>query len=435
MSAMTEIDDYLSRRSMLTALSGLGTAGIAGCISSSSSDGESSGMADSFSLWELSDTWEPHIQSYQDATGTSINHTNKGSANLLNDLQTRILSGTGAPTTAMVEYSSLQQVSNTGGLRDISDWVDEEEIREDFPEGIWSVASSEDAIYEVPYDVGPATLFYRKDVWDEHGVDPEFETYDELIAEGEKLPDDVSIMSLPSNDLSVRWRSMYRQAGGVEFDEEGRIAFDNDTALRVIRTLQRLGQSGVVDDTASWTNPWFAGFTSGSISSHVSGAWFSGTLQSSVADAAGNWRVTKIPALESGGTRASNIGGSGLCFTEQASDAKARRAFDFVVETVTSTEQMANLFADEGNIPAYEPAWEDPAFEEGYDYFGGQAVGSVWTDIIQDVPEFRYTLDSPNVMNLLNPLLQDVVAGDLEPEAALDQWVSQSANQTGRDVA
>jgi len=456
MFAMVDSGNSRSRRNVLTAIGALGAAGLAGCGGSndtntegegssggSGSDGGSSStdtgtatpvpMADSFTLWELSDTWDPHVAAYQDATGTTIDHVNKGS--VIEDLRTRILAGTGAPGTSMAQYKNLRQLIATGGLRDISDWVDEAGIRDQFPEGIWETVSQDGAIYEIPYDIGPATLFYRKDVWDEHGVDDSFETYDELIEEGKKLPDDMSIMGLANNTLMVVWRAMYRQAGGQEFDEEGRIAFDNDLALTAFRQINRLGRSGVVDSTNSWSNPWFEGFKDGSIAGRISGAWFAGTLQSSVSSTSGKWRGMKLPALESGGNRASQIGGSGLCFPKQVDEAQARRAFDFVVETTTSNEQMANLFTEEGNICAYKGAWDDDAFSAGYDFFGGQPIGELWTEMGDNIPGFTYTLDSPKVNTLLNPILQDMVAGDLEPKAALDKWVTQSKNQTGRDVA
>ena len=226
-----------------------------------------------------------------------------------------------------------------------------------------------------------------------------------------------------------------RVDGGVEFDEEGRLAFDNDKAVQAMAQLQELADAGITDDTASWSQQWFAGFNEGTLTAYLSGAWFSGTLMSSMDEAAGDWRGMKIPALESGGTRASNIGGSGVCFPAQNDEATARRAFDFVVNTTTNVEEMANLFAEEGNISAYMPAWDDEAFENPREFFGGQALGSLWTDIADDIPPYRYTLDSPKIMNLLNPLLQDVVYGDLDPESALEEWVTQSANETGREVA
>ncbi|ACV49325.1 ABC transporter substrate-binding protein [Halomicrobium mukohataei] len=457
---MTDQNASSDRRQLLKALGTLSVASMAGCISQSGSDGDGSGesgdgstgssgdgsteeggeatpvpMADSFSFWELSKTWGPHIERYESETDATVEHTNMGPDELLDNLQTRLLSGTGAPDAAMVEYTSLKQVAKTGGLRDVSDWIDEADIRDDFTSGIWEVVSDGDAVYEVPYDIGPATLFYRKDIWDEHGLSDDIETYDEFIEEGKKLPDDVSLLSLPGSGLSVFWRMMYRQLGGVEFDEEGRLAFDNDKAVQAMAQLQELADAGITDDTASWSQQWFAGFNEGTVTAYLSGAWFSGTLMSSMDEAAGDWRGMKIPALESGGTRASNIGGSGVCFPDQNDEATARRAFDFVVNTTTNVEEMANLFAEEGNISAYMPAWDDEAFENPREFFGGQALGTLWTDIADDIPPYRYTLDSPKIMNLLNPLLQDVVYGDLDPESALEEWVTQSANETGREVA
>lgn len=456
---MKDPQDYRSRRNMLKVLSTLGVAGLAGCSGDGdeneagggstggttsggeTNSGDSSGteasveMADTITFWEVSDSWSGHIERYSEETGATIERTNMGYDEIIDRLQTRLLSGTGAPDVAMTEYSSLKQVADTGGLRDLSGWIEEAGIKGDFPEGVWQGVSTGDKIYEVPYDINPTNLFYRKDVWDEHGLDDSIETWDQLIEEGKKLPDDVALLSVPAAACDLYWRMLYRMQGGQAVDADGNIAFGNEKSLKVFETLQRLSEEGLADQTANWSQQWFAGFSDGTITGYCSGAWFNSTLRESVSDTAGNWRVMKIPAFEEGGNRVSNRGGSGLCIPKQVSEAKARRAFDFAVETCASEEEMASLFENVGNFPAYKPAYEDDAFDQEDEFFGGQNLGQMWTDWVSDIPSFRYTVDDPTIMDVINAELRKVVYDGADPQEALDRAVEEAANQTGRDVA
>lgn len=431
---MKEPQKCYSRRNMLAMLSSLGVTSVAGCLGGNSGTNSSGEMANSFKFWEMSGSWKGHIKRYEKETGVSIQHTNMGYDEIINRLQTRILSGTGAPALAMVEYVSLKQISDTGGLQDLTPWIEEAGIKENFVSWIWKGVSEDDKIYEVPYDINPTSLFYRKDIWDKHGVSDNIETWDQLIEEGKKLPDNIDLLSLPAAACDLYWVMLYRQLGGQAFDSEGKIAFDNDTCLKVFRLLQRLGREGLVNDVANWSQQWFAGFSNGTITGYCSGAWFNSTLQESVSDTAGKWRIMKLPAFNKGGNRASNRGGSGLCIPKQAGDGKARRAFDFTTKTCASTEEMTLLFKNIGNFTAYKPAWEKPAFDRSFEFFGGQKLGQRWIEQAPNIPPFRTTVDTPTVMDIINSELRKVIYGNASPKAALDRAVKQAADQTGREV-
>ncbi|WP_231187696.1 extracellular solute-binding protein [Haladaptatus sp. DYF46] len=392
-------------------------------------------MADSFKFWEMSGSWDHHMKQYEEETDVTINHTNMGYDEIIDRLQTRLLSGSDAPGLAMIEYSSLKQVADTGGLRDLTPWIEEAGIKKEFPSSIWESVSTGEETYEIPYDINPTSLFYRNDVWKKHGVSTDIETWDQLIEEGKKLPDDTALLSVPSAALNLYWRMLYWQLGGQTFDSEGNLAFDNDTSLRVFRLLHRLGDEGLTSKVTNWSQQWFNGFSEGSITGYCSGAWFNSTLQESVSDTSGKWRAMKLPAFEKGGPRASNRGGSGLCIPKQVSDDVARRTFDFALKTNANAEEMAWLFENVGNFSAYKPAYENDVFDKGFEFFGGQKLGQLWTEQIEDIPPHRFTVDTPTVMDIINTQLRKVVYGNLGPEKGLKNAVEEAKKQTNRGVA
>lgn len=434
-----------NRREMLTLISGLSVAGAAGCITTSPpvassgsgnrTDSYSGPMSNSFTFWEMSGSWEHHMNQYKKKTDVSINHANMGYDQIIDRMQTRLLSGTNAPGTALIEYTSLKQVSATGGLRDLSPWIKEANLTQKFPSWIWNSVSSGNETYEIPYDVNPTSLFYRSDIWEKYGVSDDIETWDQLIEEGNKLPDNIDLISLPASALNLYWQMLYWQLGGKAFDSNGKIAFNNDTCLRVFRLLNRLSEEGLVNNVTEFSQPWFSGFSNGTITGYCSGAWFNSTLQESVSDTSGNWRAMKLPAFEKGGDRASNRGGSGLCIPTQVSDEVARRTFDFALKTVANAEEMAWLFRNIGNFSAYQPAYDQDAFSREFEFFGGQKLGQLWIDQLENIPPYRFTVDTPTIMNIINSELRKVVYGNTKPQTGLNQAIEQAKKQTGRGVA
>jgi ABC-type glycerol-3-phosphate transport system substrate-binding protein len=434
---------YRSRREILAVLSSLGIGSVAGCISTESPTKSSGGktkissgsMANSFAFWEPSGSWKGHINRYEKETGVSIKHTSMGYEEIITRLQSRILAGSGAPDLALVEYASLMQITGTGGLRDLTPWIKEAGIKKGFPSWMWEDISRKGNIYEIPYDVNPTTLFYRNDVWEKYGINADIETWDQLIEEAKKLPDNIDLLSVPASACDLYWRMFYRQLGGQAFDSKGNIAFNNDKCLRVFQLLERLGDEGLVNSTSNWTPQWFDAFSDGTVTGHCSGAWFNSTLQESVSDTAGKWRGMKLPAFEKGGNRTSNRGGSGLCIPKQVSGPKARRAFNFAVETCASAKEMALLFKNVGNFAAYQPAYERKAFEKKFEFFGGQQLGLMWIEQVPKIPQYRYTIDSPTIMSIINSELRKVIYGDVKPKDALNRSVKRAADQTGREIA
>ncbi|WP_313693506.1 ABC transporter substrate-binding protein [Halorarum halobium] len=460
---MVDSSEDGTRRTVLKAIGGVGVAGLAGCAGVNSSpptqspteqpetdgsggdstptdSGESTPRpkADSMEFWEMSGSYGGIMDRYSQETGTSISHTNMGYSELINKIQTRIISGQGAPTTALVEQKKTLKVASTGGLRDLRPRMEEAGIVDEFSSGHLNAVSGDDgAIYSVPDDAAPTMLYYRRDVWDEHGLAPheEIETWDQLIEEGKKLPDDVALLSLPASNSNLYWRFLNRMQGGQEFDADGNVVLNGETGLQSARIMNRLANEGLVDRVANWSQQWFSGFNEGTITGYATGSWFQGTLRSNIGDTAGNWRGFKLPAVEQGGNRASNRGGSGLVIPSQLSAEEANRAWDFIEFTCASPEQNGIQYANEGTFTAHEPSWENDGFNQGIDFFGGQNLGEIWIEQMPNIPGYRFNIDSPIVSTIINEEMRNMIDEGDSPKTVLDRAAERVANRTGRDVA
>jgi len=59
-----------------------------------------------------------------------------------------------------------------------------------FPAFKWTELMAGDGIYSLPWDSGPTVVFYRRDIYEQAGVDPaSIKTWDDFIAAGKKILD------------------------------------------------------------------------------------------------------------------------------------------------------------------------------------------------------------------------------------------------------
>jgi len=439
---MTNSNRRIDRRRVLQ-LSAAGLAGLAGCGTGDQSgpgdDGSSEGMASNATVWG----WDVAAKAldvvdgpYEEEHGGDITIEQFGRANMKDKFKSRVLSGSGAPAAAMMESVDAAAWVDTGGLRDVSGWIEDAGLRSDFVSGKWGPLTKDGSTYALPWDVGPVAAFYRNDVAEEHGLDMDgIETWDQFIAEGEKLPDDVAMLNLPPNDYDGVWRMMFRQLGGLPFTDSGAVNINSETSLRVARQMKAAHDAGITSSVASWSSEWFSRAGEGSIVSILSGAWLEGTLKAEVGDTSGSWRVMRPPAYESGGNRATNWGGSNLVIADQVSDAKAQRAWDYMQFALGTKEQQVTMYEEYGLFPAYKPAYESDAFDQGSEFLGGQAAGRMFAEIAPNIPTYNYTTDTPEITKAINSELGRMINGELSPQEAVDRAAQQVANRTNRDLA
>jgi multiple sugar transport system substrate-binding protein/lactose/L-arabinose transport system substrate-binding protein len=448
----------VDRRTILHGAGAATLAGLAGCVGTGDrtpTEGSSGGggdggtetstttsgsnMANSIEVWG----WDVAAKSldlidepYEEAHGGDVSITQIGRGDMKDKFKSTLLSGSGAPAAAMMESVDAAAWVSTGGLRDVSAWLDEAGIESKFVEGKWEPLKKDGGTYALPWDIGPVGTFYRRDVMENHDIDPtSVETWDQYIEEGKKLPDGQYLLNLPSNDYDGLWRMMYRQLGGQPFTENGAVNIHSDKSLQVARVLKKIRDSGVANDLASWSSSWFTAFGDGTTASLTAGAWMEGTLKAELSDTAGNWGVMRPPAIESGGPRATNWGGSNLTIAKQVTDEKARRAWDYMAYTLGRKESQIKMYEEYGIFPALKAAYESNAFDEPNSFLGGQEAGRMFADIAPDIPPYRYTVDTPAVTKAINTHFREMMTGKKTPKEAVDAAAQQVADRTDRDLA
>ncbi len=116
-----------------------------------------------------------------------------------NKLLAALAAGAGAPDVGMIEINHIDKFVIKGGLVNLLDAPYDAGVYEkDMVEYKWTQATSPDGrLVAIPWDIGPATFFYRRDLFEEAGVpsDPEevqamTRSWEEFIDLAERFTDE-----------------------------------------------------------------------------------------------------------------------------------------------------------------------------------------------------------------------------------------------------
>jgi multiple sugar transport system substrate-binding protein len=244
-----------------------------------------------------------------------------------------------------------------------------------------------------PWDIGPASMFYRRDVFEKAGLpsDPEsvaklLSTWEGFIETGKKVNDPANNVFWMDDAIEIPY--IY-YAHKNYFDENYNVAINNPRTLELLTLAQQARNLGLDAKVTSWTEEWYSMLANGQIATQISGCWFGGFLKSWIdPNGAGKWGVIPIPE-----DPLQNWGGSFLAITEQSQNKQA--AWAFIEYAMANADAQNKMFVGVDYFPAFMPAWENPLYQEADFFFGGQMTRALWTQIATSPGEiFTTPMDS-----------------------------------------
>ncbi len=256
--------------------------------------------------------------------------------------------------------------------------------------------------YGAPVDNGTVIMAYRTDLLEAAGYtidDMKGISWDEFDAIGQEVYAATGkyllCMDGDGNDLPY----MMLQAEGVsQFADGAPQIATNETITEVINVIVKLAQDNVLYLANDWSDYTDNTIQGDMVAGVMNGNWIIPTIEQ-VSDNSGLWEITSMPTLEGNGKEgyASN-GGSSLYITSNC--ANVELAQDFLAYTFGggegAIETYDNALKNGGVITTCISAGESDVYNEGVEYFNGQAI---YADIVAmgaNVPiveqsDFHYT--------------------------------------------
>jgi multiple sugar transport system substrate-binding protein len=413
--------------------------GLAGC----GGGGGSSGGRTELILW----SWLPDMQLQVDMfekahKNIKVKLVNAGQGeDEYQKLRTALKAGSGAPDVVHVTFEFVPTFKQIDGLADISEYG-ANDLKEDYAEWTWGQVSEGDAVYAMPWDSGPMALLYRKDVFDEYGLEIP-ETWEQFAQQAEKLHGANSELYLadftPEDGgwiLGLAW-----QAGARPFEVDGStvsVDLDSREFQQVSEYWGNLIEKDLVASKPGFTNEWYRSLAQGTYATWPAAAWGPVFLEGVAGESKGKWRAAPMPQWESGAQESGNWGGSTLAVTTQSE--KPEEAAE-LAKWLTHAPEPTKLYTTKQFLfPVLNSLLNSPEFKNRKsDFYGGQAVNSVFVEASKNVDTgFEWSPFQDFVYTQMSEQFGAAATGEIEftqvPEN-LQEKVSSFAKEQGFKVS
>lgn len=266
--------------------------------------------------------WDPNMDKVVDLWNSQnpdlhVTLTNPaGGDQLVNKMVTAHQAGNG-PDIAKVEYQSLPALVSGGVVRDITEYTSD--TVKDFDEPTLKATKFEGKVYGVPQDVAPLMLFYRVDLFQQHGLKVPT-TWDEYTQTAKTLKQKAPNTFITNFDAAdPGWfAGLVQQAGADWWTTSGtswRVDINGEPSKKVAAYWESLVKDGVVDKSPSFSPQWNKQMNDGTLATWISGAWGPAQLGGIAPETKGKWAVAPLPAWQAGDKTTGIWGGSAITVT------------------------------------------------------------------------------------------------------------------------
>ncbi|TDS87718.1 ABC transporter substrate-binding protein [Nesterenkonia aurantiaca] len=418
------------RRTTRVAAAGLGVTSLL-ALSACGGGGENGGDADA-DAWILTGGGWPAIQEDFDRWNEANEDAQIDTEAIENDSykgQIRTAVGSGEAPTLIMSWTggALLEYAEEERIVDLSEHTGELESR--VFDSVWQNGQIDDSTYAVPLnDVQPVVMYYNQAVFDEAGVEIP-ETWEDVEAAIDTFNEnDVAPFSLAGGSVwpALMWlQYLTDRHGGEEVfaavveGEEG--AWDNESILYALETMQDLGENGGYIDTFNSVtadqNEDAQLLADGQAAMLLQGSWVYSTIHQDFPEFAesGDFGFTSFPTLEDGAGDPSNIVGNPANFWSVSADASEEEqqiAFDYISENLYNEETVTAML-EAGSLPPLGDIEDQIAETEDAEFleFSSNLVG--------EANHFQLSWDqavAPEVAQPLTDNLSQILRGDMTPE-------------------
>lgn len=313
----------------------------------------------------------------------------------------------------------------------------------------WRLApwTKEGVIFGVPHDVHPVGLIYRKDLFDEAGVElAKARTWNEFQRMGcrfqgywhgrgvrQRWAMELQSASTDTLRMMLQQRRIHLLGpdNSVHLDEKG-------VARTVVVYAKMVAGSGKMGGDASAGEVGFArDLARGELCAMLMPDWRVGYLREFAPDLAGKVAMMPLPRFEPGDAPTATWGGTMMGIPKNAADPKAAwellRFLQFSPQALEARRQTSDI------LPALMGAWENPAYHKDDAYFGGQRIEELYIELAKQIPPAYSSpfsvLASAHLASVLNRAVREVEAGRVEElEAKVQEWLSEAAGRLREQI-
>lgn len=337
-------------------------------------------------------------------------------------LYSQLAAGSGVPDVVTIQNRDVQSFANKypDAWLDLTDMMKTEDSN--FSAYARGLVTIDNKYYAIPWDLGPCALYYRKDIFQNAGVDINtIKTYDDYIEAGKKIVTKTGGKTkLLGFDYSGSTSTdtvfvLFSQLGGQYYDKNGKVKLDSPEMTKAVDLCKKMISAGVTMNLPNEWNDRISAAENDQIASMPYAVWYAGTLQT-ITDQKGKWGIVPLPAFTEGGNVQANEGGSALAVSSQTKNEALAKAF--VKFSLMTSEGNKINFDTSKLFTSYEKSYTDPEYTATDDYFG-LSIGSTFSKLATNIPQMTYGPYFTDVNNSLKTAVGNSLLKNQDTTAAL----------------
>jgi multiple sugar transport system substrate-binding protein len=337
-----------------------------------------------------------------------------------------LVAGAGLPDCAWCDAHAYQKFARTGQLIALDEYLIP--YKEDILPFLWDAGLVEGEQYGAPRRYASEMIWYRKDRFEEVGIDPEaIRTWDDLILEGKKAQtDDEHFMTCYDQaGFDYAYQSMLFSNDGTGFyDAEDNVVVNSPENLENTEKFLQLIQSGVARPVEYWGPDWYSIADMAKIACIIMPYWYGYEPMYSMPspENKGNWGILSIPSLKPGTPNASVW--QGAMYWVIPKEAKNKdlgwKFIDYT--TFDYTDAYVQMSMDfEFVLPAYAKFYEIdfPFWGEAMSFYGENLRTRAY-ELAQGAPVNYLPPEYDESADALVAEFQKLLAGEQDAKQMLD---------------
>jgi len=348
-------------------------------------------------------------------------------------LLTALAAGAGAPDVAMVEARYIGMFRDKRGFVNLLDKpYDVKRYEKEFVDYKWQMANSLDGkqMIGLPWDIGPLSMFYRKDIFKDAGLPYEPEDVQKLFSSTEGFLTAARKVYVPGKRWLIGNAAdvfMVRKANRDWYNEDLSFRFEDAESLKSLEIAAAIRKEGLDAKVLRNSNEWIAMVKQGQVAVDMSGSWFGGFLKTFIApETAGKWGIVRVPNVE-----VPNWGGSFLAIPEQSKNKEAAWAF---IEFALATKEAQNaMFKAVDYFPAYKAAWDDPVYQAADPFYDNQKTRLLWIDISKATKPSFVTIMDAQTEAIMRSAISTGLDQGISSKQVLENVKTQILSETAQD--
>jgi cellobiose transport system substrate-binding protein len=238
-------------------------------------------------------------------------------------------------------------------------------------------------------DIGPMSLCYRRDLFQQAGLPTDRDAVAKLVAGGwddylklgeqyqKKAPQGTYFM----DSASAMYNAVVSSSAEQYYDKDGKPVYKTSPGVKQGWDLAAEAASKkLTQGLPQFQDPWKAALRKGTMATVVCPAWMAGQISDYAGPAfKGKWDIAKAP-----GTAAANWGGSFLAVPKSGKHVKEASA---LVKWLTEPAQQAAVFKAIGVFPSNQGAYKLPDVQNAtLPYFNNAPIGEIYAQEAASIP-------------------------------------------------